>query len=154
MTDKAQAKDDEERAVIYCDGACSGNPGPGGWGAILVRINKTVEELGGRERQTTNNQMELMAATQALERAAKEDVPVSICTDSTYVIRGITQWIFGWKRKGWIATNGEPVANRAYWERLHEVVMKISPKRPSSAIISRKFSSAVHACGMPKLALV
>lgn len=104
--------------VIFCDGACSGNPGPGGWGAIVATPDGRARELGGGARHTTNNQMELTAATEALKLVA--DVPgnVVVYTDSTYVIKGITQWIKGWRRNGWKSSTGGDVANRDYWEKL------------------------------------
>ncbi len=89
----------KERVEIYTDGACSGNPGPGGWGALL-RWNGTEKELSGGERETTNNRMEMMAAIKALE-SLKRAVPVDLYTDSTYVRDGITKWLPGWKAKGW-----------------------------------------------------
>lgn len=101
---------------IFTDGACSGNPGPGGWGAIL-RFNGTEKEIWGGERQTTNNRMELTAAIMALE-ALKRPVPVRIHTDSTYVKDGITQWIHGWKARGWKTAAKKPVKNIDLWQRL------------------------------------
>jgi ribonuclease HI len=108
--------------VIYTDGACSGNPGPGGWGAILVFPEGNVRELGGKENPTTNNKMELMGAIKSLEAIEDRDEPVVMFTDSTYVIRGITQWIWGWRRNDWKNAEGEDVSNRALWERLSRAV--------------------------------
>ncbi|MGE0652344.1 MAG: ribonuclease HI [Alphaproteobacteria bacterium] len=101
---------------IYTDGACSGNPGPGGWGAIL-RWNGSEKELSGGERETTNNRMELMAAIVALESLTRP-VPVRLHTDSQYVKDGITQWIAGWKRNGWKTAARKPVKNEDLWRRL------------------------------------
>ena len=102
--------------VIYTDGACSGNPGPGGWGAILMHGTK-AKELSGGELATTNNRMELMAAISALEALAKPST-ITIVTDSAYVKNGITEWLAGWKRKGWRTAGGAPVKNVELWQRL------------------------------------
>ncbi len=106
----------KERVEIYTDGACSGNPGPGGWGALL-RWNGTEKELSGGERETTNNRMEMMAAIKALE-TLKRAVPVDLYTDSTYVRDGITKWLPGWKARGWKTAGKKPVKNQDLWERL------------------------------------
>ena len=102
--------------VIYTDGACSGNPGPGGWGVVL-RWNGTQKELHGGEPQTTNNRMELMAAIQALE-ALNRPSRVQLHTDSTYLLNGITKWIEGWERNGWRTSAKRPVKNEDLWHRL------------------------------------
>jgi ribonuclease HI len=104
--------------VIYTDGACSGNPGPGGWGAILMH-GTSVKELSGGELATTNNRMELMAAIQALE-ALKKPCQVELHTDSQYVQKGIHEWIHSWKRRGWRTADGKPVKNDDLWRRLDE----------------------------------
>ena len=101
---------------IYTDGACSGNPGPGGWGAILV-FKTERRELSGGEALTTNNRMELMAAIAALE-ALKRTCEVHLYTDSMYVKDGITKWITGWKAKGWKTADKKPVKNIDLWQRL------------------------------------
>lgn len=101
---------------IFTDGACSGNPGPGGWGAVL-RWNGVEKELSGGEPETTNNRMELMAAIAALE-SLKRPVPVVLTTDSTYVRDGITKWIHNWKKNGWRTANKKPVKNADLWQRL------------------------------------
>jgi ribonuclease HI len=101
---------------VFTDGACSGNPGPGGWGAIL-RYGTTEKELSGGEAATTNNRMELMAAIAALE-ALKSAVNVRIHTDSQYVKNGITAWIHGWKKNGWKTADKKPVKNVDLWQRL------------------------------------
>lgn len=104
--------------AIFTDGACSGNPGPGGWGAIVARPDGTVRELGGGEPRTTNNRMEMLAAVAALESVADAPAPAVVCTDSTYMISGVTKWMPAWKRRGWLSSTGEPVLNRDLWERL------------------------------------
>ncbi|MDM7850386.1 ribonuclease HI [Pseudochrobactrum kiredjianiae] len=100
----------------YTDGACSGNPGPGGWGAILD-YNGTRKELNGGEADTTNNRMELMAAISALQ-ALKEPCQVDLYTDSVYVRDGISKWIEGWKRNGWKTAAKQPVKNTELWQAL------------------------------------
>ena len=105
----------------YTDGACSGNPGPGGWGALLVaRDGETVlkeRELNGGEGETTNNRMELMAAIAALE-ALERPSTLTVVTDSAYVKGGITAWLMGWKRNGWRTSTRKPVKNEDLWRRL------------------------------------
>jgi len=104
---------------IYTDGACRGNPGPGGWG-VLLRYNSQEKELWGGEAGTTNNRMELMAAIRALE-ALKRPSQVKLYTDSIYVMKGITEWIHDWKRKGWRTADKKPVKNEDLWRRLDEL---------------------------------
>jgi ribonuclease HI len=106
----------EDKVIIHTDGACSGNPGPGGWGAIL-EWNGHSRELKGAEPHTTNNRMELMAAIMALE-SLKRPVTVEIHTDSQYLRDGITKWIHGWKRNGWRTADKKPVKNAELWQRL------------------------------------
>jgi ribonuclease HI len=101
---------------IHTDGACLGNPGPGGWAALL-RFNGTERELAGGEAQTTNNRMELMGAIAALE-ALKEPCTVVLHSDSKYVLQGISEWMPGWKRKGWKTAGGGAVKNQDLWQRL------------------------------------
>ena len=101
---------------LITDGACIGNPGPGGWAAIL-RYKDKVKELYGCEPHTTNNRMELTAAIEGL-RALKEPCQVEIVTDSEYVMKGINEWMAGWKRKGWLTAAKKPVVNRDLWEEL------------------------------------
>ena len=105
-----------EAVEIFTDGACRGNPGPGGWGAVL-RYGGHEKLLYGRSSDTTNNRMELTAAIEALE-ALRRPCRVRLSTDSTYVKNGITQWIEGWKRKDWKTRNGKPVKNVDLWRRL------------------------------------
>jgi ribonuclease HI len=105
---------------VFTDGACSGNPGPGGWAAIL-RFRDEQKELTGGERETTNNRMEMMAAIAALE-ALKRPSQVEITTDSTYVKDGITRWIHGWKKNGWKTSAKKPVKNQDLWQRLDQAL--------------------------------
>jgi ribonuclease HI len=104
--------------VIYTDGACSGNPGPGGWGAILTFGDK-CKEISGGEATTTNNRMELMAAISALETLTRPS-RVELHTDSVYLKDGITKWIHGWKKNGWRTADKKPVKNAELWQRLDE----------------------------------
>ncbi|MES0880148.1 ribonuclease HI [Roseibium sp. SCP14] len=106
----------ENRVTIYTDGACSGNPGPGGWGAIL-RFGEHERELNGGESETTNNRMELTAAIEALN-ALKRPCAVDLYTDSTYVRSGISEWMHGWKRKNWRTAANKPVKNADLWQAL------------------------------------
>ena len=107
----------------YTDGACSGNPGPGGWGAVMIARNgNTVlreRELSGGDANTTNNRMELLAAISALEALSRPS-KITIVTDSAYVKNGVTGWIHGWKRNGWRTSNKKPVKNVDLWQRLDE----------------------------------
>lgn len=105
-----------ERVEIFTDGACSGNPGPGGWGAIL-RFRGQEKELKGGEADTTNNRMELLAAISAL-KALNRACAVDLYSDSNYLRDGITKWIFGWKKKGWRTADGKPVKNVELWQQL------------------------------------
>lgn len=113
--------------VIFTDGACSGNPGPGGWASIVALPDGTVRELGGGERETTNNRMELTATIRALAAVSVPAPNVIVYTDSTYVIRGITQWIWGWRARGWKSAEGKDVANRDLWEDLSREVTRLKP---------------------------
>jgi len=110
------------QVVIHTDGACSGNPGPGGWGAVLHYADRE-KELWGGELQTTNNRMELMAAIQALE-ALKRPCRVELHTDSQYVQKGIHEWIHGWKRRGWLTADKKPVKNDDLWKRLDQARLR------------------------------
>ena len=114
------------KVEIYTDGACSGNPGPGGWGAIL-RTGKTEKELFGGELDTTNNRMELTAAIKALE-ALKRHCEVDLYTDSKYVMDGITTWIHGWKARGWKTADKKPVKNVELWQLLDAQMQRHSVK--------------------------
>jgi len=110
------------KVVIHTDGACSGNPGPGGWGAILEYDGRR-KELSGGEAQTTNNRMELMAAISGLE-ALKRPCTVEIHTDSSYLKDGISKWIHGWKRNGWRTAEKKPVKNAELWLRLDSAIAR------------------------------
>ena len=115
---------------IFSDGACTGNPGPGGWGTVVVRPDGHVRELGGRDPQTTNNRMELTGSIRGL--AAVESpppAPIEMFTDSTYVIRGITEWIWGWRQRGWKNAAGQDVLNRDLWEELSRQVARLHPAK-------------------------
>jgi len=105
---------------IYTDGSCLGNPGPGGWGAILV-YGDAEKEISGGEDNTTNNRMELLAAIMALE-ALKRPVAVTLTSDSSYLKDGITKWIHGWKKNGWKTAAKKPVANQDLWQRLDQAI--------------------------------
>ncbi|MBK5263799.1 MAG: ribonuclease HI [Alphaproteobacteria bacterium] len=107
---------------IFTDGACKGNPGPGGWGA-LIRYGETEKELSGGESNTTNNRMELMAAIEALN-ALKRPCQVILSTDSNYVKDGITKWIFGWQKNGWRTADRKPVKNADLWQALLEATRR------------------------------
>jgi ribonuclease HI len=104
------------RVKIYTDGACSGNPGPGGWGAILI-YGDTRREISGGEAHTTNNRMELLAAIEALE-TLKRPCRVDVFTDSQYLRQGVTSWIHGWKARGWRTADKKPVKNEDLWRRI------------------------------------
>ena len=110
----------EIRVEIFTDGACSGNPGAGGWGAVL-RWRDSERELKGGESETTNNRMELMAAIKALE-SLDRPMKVDLYTDSTYVQKGITEWIHSWKRRGWKTASRTPVKNEDLWRRLDNAI--------------------------------
>ena len=104
--------------TIYTDGSSRGNPGPGGWGAIIL-ADDTVQEIGGREEHTTNNRMELTATIKSLEMVSGEGITVH--TDSEYVMKGITEWVHNWQRKGWRTAGRKPVLNQDLWQKLLEV---------------------------------
>ncbi len=106
-----------DHVIIHTDGACKGNPGPGGWGAVLQAGGGHEKELWGGEANTTNNRMELMAAIMALE-ALKRPCKVELHTDSKYVMQGITEWMRGWKTRGWLTADKKPVKNADLWQRL------------------------------------
>lgn len=108
--------------TIYTDGACSGNPGPGGWG-VLLRWNGHEKELCGGEAETTNNRMEMMAVIEAL-KAVKKAVKIELYTDSKYVMQGITEWLEGWKAKGWKTASKKPVKNVDLWQEIDALVQQ------------------------------
>ncbi len=109
-----------DEVEIFTDGACSGNPGPGGWGAVL-RYGESEKEISGGEAMTTNNRMEMMAAIMALE-SLKRPVKARLVTDSRYLKDGLTKWIKGWKAKGWKTADGKPVKNIDLWQRLEAAI--------------------------------
>lgn len=114
--------------MVFSDGACTGNPGPGGWGAIIVSPEGHVRELGGGNPATTNNRMELVGSLQGLRALeAPHPHPIFVYTDSTYVIRGITQWIWAWRSRGWKSAEGKDVSNRDLWEELSREVTRLKP---------------------------
>jgi ribonuclease HI len=108
----------EQPIVVFTDGAAKGNPGPGGWGVVVVTPDGEVTELGGRAAHTTNNRMELTGAINGLGAVSDIPGPVSVYTDSTYVIQGIREWIWGWRKRGWRTATGTEVLNRDLWEQL------------------------------------
>ena len=109
--------------VVYTDGACSGNPGPGGWGAIIIDEKENQINISGKEKSTTNNRMELTAPIMALKKI-KESSKIIIYTDSTYLKNGITIWIENWKKNGWINANRKPVKNKDLWVVLNKLTEK------------------------------
>lgn len=111
-------KPEKTSVEIFCDGACSGNPGPGGYGAIL-RCSGREKEISGWAADTTNNRMELTAVIEALRQLTRP-CSITVTTDSQYVVKGMTEWIAGWQRKGWRNSKKEPVLNRDLWEALLE----------------------------------
>jgi ribonuclease HI len=110
---------------IYTDGACSGNPGPGGWAAIIIINEKIINEISGSEKNTTNNKMELLAPIKAIEKFKKKS-KISIFTDSTYVRDGITTWIKKWEKNGWKTASKKPVKNKELWKKLKSLSIKHS----------------------------
>jgi ribonuclease HI len=108
---------------IYTDGACSGNPGPGGWGAVIFDQENNQKNFSGSEKNTTNNRMELLAALMALKKV-KTNSDITIYTDSIYVKNGITEWIVKWKKNGWKTANKRPVKNKDLWEKLNNLSEK------------------------------
>ncbi|HLF96501.1 MAG TPA: ribonuclease HI [Methylococcaceae bacterium] len=111
-----------EPVQVFADGACKGNPGPGGWG-VLLRYNGVEKQLHGGEAQTTNNRMELMAAIQGLE-SLKRPCRVQISMDSQYVLKGITEWLPRWVARGWLTADRKPVKNQDLWQRLHAATQR------------------------------
>ncbi|RPG11769.1 MAG: ribonuclease HI [Pelagibacteraceae bacterium TMED170] len=109
--------------IIYTDGACSGNPGPGGWGAVIFDKNKNQKKISGKEKSTTNNRMELMAPIMALMKI-KPNSEITIYTDSTYVKNGITEWIKKWEKNGWRSSNKKLVKNKDLWIKLNSLCKK------------------------------
>lgn len=112
------------KILIFTDGACSGNPGPGGFGTIIVYPEGEVEELGEGRPSTTNNRMEMLAIIKGLQKISNRSEEVWILTDSTYSIHGITKWIWGWKKRGWKTAEGNDVSNKDLWLELENLVSK------------------------------
>jgi len=117
--------------VVFADGAAIGNPGPGGWGTIVIESTRNVRELGGHVPHTTNNRMEMTAVIAGLEAIGGAPGTITICSDSSYLIQGITAWIHGWKRRGWKTASGSAVLNRDLWEQLDE----LAQRRPGSGVL-------------------
>lgn len=117
------SSDFKDKLIIFTDGSSRGNPGPGGWGAVLVfpKLSEVIE-LGGNKQSTTNNEMEMTAIVSALSYSADNTAPIVILTDSKYVIKGITKWVFGWERNGWQTSAKEPVKNKQVWEAMLALV--------------------------------
>ncbi|OGL50920.1 MAG: ribonuclease HI [Candidatus Schekmanbacteria bacterium RIFCSPHIGHO2_02_FULL_38_11] len=111
-----------QEITIYCDGACSGNPGPGGFGYIIKKSCKSAEFKGGSPA-TTNNRMELIAAIKAIEKI-KHHSKITVVSDSQYLVKGMTEWIFGWQKRGWINSQKDPVKNKDLWLKLLELSKK------------------------------
>jgi ribonuclease HI len=122
-------KPEEDKIIIYTDGAAKGNPGPAGWAAVFLFGSK-VFEIGGSSEHATNNQMELTAPIEALKYIKKNNInsSVEIVSDSKYVILGITEWIFNWQKNNWRNANKKKVLNRELWEELHELTKELKPK--------------------------
>jgi ribonuclease HI len=120
------AKENSIKMIIYSDGGCIGNPGPGGWGTIIVREN-LYTELGGHAPATTNNRMEMSAAIEGLKKAQKGE-EIEIITDSKYLIDGATKWIHGWKKKNWVKSDKKPVLNRDLWEIIDQLQSQFKVK--------------------------
>src|SRR5688572_10045984 len=118
----------QRHLIAFVDGASSGNPGPGGWGLIILTPDRRITEQGGREAATTNNRMELLAAIHAVEQAKLKSLAAEIYSDSTYVIRGITQWIWAWRKNNWLSSEGNPVLNKDLWIRLSELTSNCAVK--------------------------
>ena len=118
----------KQQIIVFTDGAAKRNPGPGGWGVVIVRPDGRVTELGGGAETTTNNRMELTGAIRALAHLQQTSGPLAIYTDSTYVIQGIREWIHNWKRRGWKTATGAEVLNRALWEDLSDLTTARGPR--------------------------
>ena len=117
-----------DKIIIYADGASSGNPGSSGWGSIIFIPPDTVYEMGGGNPRSTNNRMELTAVIEPLNKLSTTDKQIIVITDSSYVLKGITAWIFGWKKRGWKTAEGKDVLNADLWEALDKAVQRVGPK--------------------------
>lgn len=121
----------KDEIIIYTDGSSLGNPGPGGWGSVLLFPDLKVIELGGREKESTNNRMEMTAGIEALKEIEKRKTKakvIKICTDSSYLLNGITMWIYAWVKNNWITKTKEPVLNKDLWEILYKVESNLKNK--------------------------
>lgn len=136
MRDK---KSEKFPTIVFADGACTGNPGPGGWGVIVACNDGEVVELGGHDPETTNNRMELTAVGKALRYLEGTPGRVDIFTDSAYVINGITKWIWGWQKKGWKNAEGGDVANVEYWKRLSAILATRREKFGNDGAVEWKY---------------
>ena len=135
-----------DEIVVFTDGACSGNPGPGGWGAIIYYGNSQIQELGGAQDPTTNNQMELQSVLASLEYLKDVKTSISFYVDSTYVINGVTKWMWGWHKKNWLNSENKPISNKEVWQKIYQIMLKnklfhiqqrrISPKSHSKTQIN------------------
>lgn len=119
----------QNKITIYTDGAARGNPGPSGWGSIVM-VGEEVHELGGRKDHATNNQMELTAPTEALRyiKTHKLEGEIEVFSDSKYVINGVNEWVYNWIRNGWVTAAKKPVLNKELWQELHELNTALKPK--------------------------
>lgn len=146
--------DNLPKIIVYTDGACSGNPGPGGWGALLMWNGREKEILGG-EAETTNNRMELQAVIEAL-KVLKNPCDVTVYTDSKYVLNGATEWLKNWQARGWKTAAKKPVENKTYWEELsdqldrHHVTFKWVKGHSGDPLNDRVDALAVKACELEK----
>ena len=154
ITSNGPSQREKPSLTIYTDGACSGNPGPGGWG-VLMQYGGHEKELSGGESDTTNNRMELMAAIKALQ-AIKPGVShhITLYTDSTYVMKGITEWIHGWKKRGWKKSDKKPVLNADLWRELDSLneTVNVSWKwvKGHAGDPGNERADALARAGMPK----
>lgn len=112
----------EHKTIVFTDGASKGNPGQGGWGAVILTSDNKVKELGQAFTRVTNNQMEMLAAISALKHLSSNSDPIHIYTDSSYLIHGITQWIWGWMKRDWKTSQGDDVSNKEYWQNLLHLI--------------------------------
>lgn len=138
---------------IYTDGACSGNPGPGGWG-VLLRWNGHEKQLSGGESETTNNRMEMMAVIKALEALKGQGKVVQLYTDSKYVMQGVEEWLAGWKARGWKTASKKPVKNQDLWIRIDELVSQHAVKfhwvKGHSGHVENELVDALAVAAIPK----
>ena len=138
---------------IYTDGACTGNPGPGGWAAVVYFTDGSLHEIGGSAAQTTNNRMEMQAAIAALQLIAESSHPsaVTIHTDSEYLINGVTKWVKGWKKKGWKTAEGKPVLNDTFAVMLVLLVTSAVTRSPVLSLVGNHLICSSNPPPTPKL---